>query len=464
MAEKKGARERFHLLCVDDDPAIIDLIRNIFLKEDYEICMAQNGAEALHLMRTGRIDAALVDYRIPDIDGLSLLKMIHEENPATMVIMITGYGGVSEAIQAIKLGAVDFMEKPFSVEGIMSRVAHLYEIWKLREENRQLKEKVSHTFGYEQLVGNSTLMLKLKEKIAVVGPTDASVIIDGETGTGKELVARAIHHHSPRALNIFMPVDCAAIAESVIDNELFGHTKGAFTGAHISTLGLIRSADNGTLFLDEIGELSLAMQVKLLRTIQEREVRPVGSNKSFPVNVRIIAATNKNLAEEVKLGNFREDLFYRLNVVHIHVPPLREHKEDIPLMVRYFIKSFGSPFSTVKDISNEALALLENYHWPGNIRELANAIRRATALGTGDRILPSDLPSHIGSAAGPAIRAIPATDGTMEAYEKAAILNALELSGGNRKMASRILDIGEATLYRKLAKYRMEDTLPEGAD
>lgn len=464
MIDTAADQERFNLLCVDDDPDILGLLKNIFQLDDYRIFTAQSAADAVQVMKHTRIDAALVDYRMPKVDGLSLLTQVCKEYPAIMVIIITGHGGVHEAIQSIKLGAVDFMEKPFSVEGIKSRVAHLYQIWKLREENRKLKEKVSHTFGYEQLIGNSTHMLKLKENIALMGPTDASVLIEGETGTGKELVARAIHHHSQRAANVFMPVDCGAITESVVESELFGHAKGAFTGAHASRLGLIRSADKGTLFLDEIGELSQAMQVKLLRTIQEREVRPVGSSKSYPVNVRIVAATNKNLPREVAKGAFREDLFYRLNVVHVHVPPLRDHIEDIPLLVKYFIKTFSTDLSTVKDISRVAVAYLENYTWPGNIRELANVISRACALGTGDRILPSDLPSRIYSAQETNNRSVPPADATMDAYEKAAILNALSLSGGNRKEASRILKIGEATLYRKIARYNIESASPENSD
>lgn len=455
MNERATTQEQFHLLCVDDDPAILRLLKNIFRQENYSIFTAKGAADALQIIKETRIDAALVDYMMPDTDGLSLLKMIHEGHPSLMVIIITGHGGIDEAIQAIKLGAVDFLEKPFSVEVIRTRVAHLYQIWKLHDENFKLRENLTHTFGYDQLIGDSPKMLKLKEKIAVVGPTDASVLIEGDTGTGKELVARAIHHHSQRALNIFMPVDCGAIAESVIENELFGHAKGAFTGAHISTLGLIRSADNGTLFLDEIGELSNAMQVKLLRTIQEREVRPVGSNKSFTLDVRIIAATNKNLLEEVAKGNFREDLFYRLNVVRLVVPALKERKEDIALLVRHFVKSFSTDFSTAKDITREAVACLESYDWPGNVRELANAIRLATALGTQEHILPGDLPPHIGSVQEPAQRFLPLSDGTLASYEKAAILNALELSGGNRKKASKILKIGEATLYRKIAGYQI---------
>ncbi|HOS97233.1 MAG TPA: sigma-54 dependent transcriptional regulator [Deltaproteobacteria bacterium] len=464
MAEAVQDQGRFALLCVDDDPTIITMLTHIFLKDDYAIFTAERASDALELMKRVRIDAALVDYMMPEMDGLSLIKVMHEEHPSTMVIMVTAHGGIQEAVQAIKLGAVDFMEKPFSVEAIRSRVAHLYQIWQLRHENRRLREKVQLKFGYEQLVGNSTAMLRLKERIAQVGPTDASVIIEGETGTGKELVARAIHHHSHRSHHVFMPVDCGAIAESVIESELFGHVKGAFTGAHDASQGLIRSANGGTLFFDEVGELPLAIQVKLLRTIQEREVRPVGSPRSYPIDVRIVAATNKNLAEEAAVGRFREDLLYRLNVVSIHVPPLRDHKEDIPLLARFFVKDFRTSVSRVKDISREAIECLERYAWPGNIRELANVIRRATALGAGDSILPEDLPRHIHAGPEAAGRSVEPEDGTLEAYEKAAILNALATSRGNRKKAARILGIGEATLYRKIARYGLSAGQADGAE
>jgi len=462
MQGENALANTFNLLCVDDDPAVLRMLGSIFRRDGYGIYLAKDAAEALRVIHDVRIDAALIDYMMPDTDGLSLLQMIHDAYPSILVIIITGHGGVNEAIKAIKLGAVDFLEKPFSVEGIRSRVGNLFQTWRLRGENLKLKESTAQIFSFDQLIGNSPHMLRLKERIALVGPTDASVLIEGDTGTGKELVARAVHHHSRRVMNIFMPVDCGAIAESIIENELFGHAKGAFTGAHVSTSGLIRSADNGTLFLDEVGELSNAMQVKLLRTIQEREVRPVGSNKSFPVDVRIIAATNKNLSQEVAKGNFREDLFYRLNVVRLSVPPLKERKEDITLLVRHFMKSFTSDFSLTRDISPEALKCLERYDWPGNVRELANAIRLAMALGKGELILPGDLPAHIGFAHERAKGILPQSDGTMASYEKAAIMNALKLSGGNRKKASRILRIGEATLYRKIAGYNIQYRAPEG--
>jgi DNA-binding NtrC family response regulator len=371
-----------------------------------------------------------------------------------MAIMLTGHGSIKEAVAAIKLGAVDFIEKPYSPEGLHARVAQLHQIWELKEENRALRSRIESRFDFDRLVGNSKVILNLKRLIAQVSPDDAPVLIQGETGTGKELVARAIHHHSRRSHHNFVPVDCAAISETVIESELFGHVKGAFTGAHISTLGLVRSADQGTLFLDEVGELSPAIQVKLLRTIQESEVRPVGSSSSSKVDIRIISATNRDLAAEVANANFREDLFYRLNVLVLNVPSLRDRMDDVVLLAKYFVKNFATDFSTVKDISNDALMCLQNYNWPGNIRELENVIRRAIALGRDAFIQPEDLPAGIFTPPGKTTpeKGLPADD-SLEAYEKAAIQNALAKCNDSRRKAAEILGIGEATLYRKITKY-----------
>jgi len=451
------SKPQFSLLMVDDDKETISLLKIIFSKENYRIHTAFSGKEALELSKAERVDAALIDLVMPGMDGLTLLKEIMKDCLQIMVIMLTAYGGVKEAVEAIKSGAVDFVEKPFSHEGLRARVAQLRRIWELREENRQLKEEVEFQFGFDRLVGNSTAILRLKQMIAQVAPGDTSILIQGETGTGKELVAKAIHHHSPRSNNNFVPVDCAAISETVIESELFGHVKGAFTGAHISSLGLIRSAHKGTLFLDEVGELSPAIQVKVLRTIQEREVRPVGSTKSYHVDVRILAATNRNLEQELARGNFREDLFYRLNVVALNVPTLRERSDDIPLLAKYFVKRFWNDISPVKDISQDVLLRLENYDWPGNIRELENVVRRAVTLGKRETIMCEDLPPNI---------YVPPTkpthitdrpaDDSLAAYERAAIQNALAKSGNNRKKAALILGIGDATLYRKIKKYQIK--------
>jgi len=452
------ASSQFSLLLVDDEASQISMLRRIFLDDPYEIHTASNGKEALSVLKEEIIHAALIDLKMPKMDGLALLKIMKKDHPVVMPIMLTGYGSIKEAVTAVKLGAVDFLEKPFEPEGLRARVAQLQRIWKLSEENRKLKEEIEFQFGFEKLVGNATTILELKQIVVQVGPGDASVLIQGETGTGKELVARAIHHHSHRSDNSFVPVDCAAINETVIESELFGHVKGAFTGAHMSTLGLIRSADKGTLFLDEVGELSPAMQAKLLRTLQENVVRPVGSSKNYPVDIRIVAATNRDLTEEIGRGAFREDLFFRMNVVAIEVPPLSDRKEDIPLLSSFFLKKFGTDFSPVKELSREALICLGNYNWPGNIRELENVIRRAVALGKSKHIQPEDLPANIyafHSTLPPRISGTPQND-SLESYEIMAIDNALSKCGNNRRETARVLGIGEATLYRKIKKYSLK--------
>ena len=448
---------KFSLLIVDDDPRVIRSLERVFAQDGYQILSASSGPYALALMREVRIDAALIDWKMPDMDGLALLKEMRDRHPQIMSIMVTGHGGVQEAVEAMRLGAVDFMEKPFSVEGLRARVGQLYRIWELSEENRRLKAAVDFQFGFDRFVGNSRPILDLKQVIVQVASSDGSVLIQGETGTGKELVAKAIHHHSPFSANNFVPVDCAAISETIMESELFGHVKGAFTGAHTSTLGLIRSADKGTLFLDEVGEIPLHIQARLLRTTQENEVRPVGSSKSYPIQVRIVAATNRDLREEISRGTFREDLFYRLNVFTLEVPPLRDRKEDIPLLARYFIKRFQNEYSPVKDLSQEAQICLENYQWPGNVRELENVIRRAVALGKREVILPEDLPPSIHIPPGSAsLTTMGFLDDTLAGYEIAAIRNALAKAHNNRRKAAQILGIGEATLYRKIGKYNLE--------
>lgn len=452
----KSESSIFTLLLVDDDPGVLSSLKRAFFEEGYRILVADQGDKALAIAENTEIHAALIDYRMPGMDGLTLLQKLKALRPSTMVIILTGHGGVKEAVRAINLGADDFLEKPFANEGLRVRVDQLYRLWKLNEENKILRSKVGFYFGFDRLVGNSTLMQKLKQSIAQAGPSDAPVLIQGETGTGKELVARAIHHHSRRSEGQFVPVDCAAISETVMESELFGHVKGAFTGAHTPTLGLIRSADAGTLFMDEVGELSLNLQAKMLRTLQEKEVRPVGSSQTHSVDVRIVTATHRDLKHEVEQGIFREDLYYRLNVVCIHVPPLRDRQEDIPLLARYFVKRFRNDVSTVNDISKQALRIMESYSWPGNIRELENVIRRAIALGAGDVVLPDDLPEEIyaSSEKGDSNR-INFEDGTLAAFEKAAIRKALGKSGMNRRLAAKILNIGEATLYRKIKKYKI---------
>jgi DNA-binding NtrC family response regulator len=450
-------QSKFSCLLVDDDPNIISLLESLFRDTSYQIYTAMDGKSALSLMDKVRIDATLIDLVMPEMDGITLLKEIKKDYPETMAIILSGYGSVESAVEAVKLGAVDFLEKPVSPEGLKCCLARLYEKWKAKEENRIPGAKSEFRFGYGQLVGRSTAVKKLKRIIAQVGPTEAPVLIQGQTGTGKELVARAVHYHSRRSQKNFMPVDCAAISETVIESELFGHVKGAFTGAHMSTLGIIRSADTGTLFLDEIGELPQSVQAKLLRTIQEREVRPVGSSTRYPVDIRVIAATNRDLEEEVSSGRFNEALFYRLNVVNIDVPRLEDRKEDIPLLAKHFARRFASDDSQVKDITPEALECLEAYDWPGNIRELENVIQRAIALGSKNLIRTWDLSKKVYSLSAKSSSAhSKPTRGTLAWYEKKAIQNALAKSSGNRKNAAILLDVGEATIYRKIKKYHIK--------
>lgn len=455
----------FSLLMVDDDHSVLSSLKRLFFEEDYQILTAKDGTRALDVLARNTIHAAMIDLKMPGMDGLELLTAIRKDYPQIMVIMLTGHGTIQEAVKALKLGAADFLEKPFVPEALRARIAQLQQIWKLKEENRNLRSEVDFKFGFDQLIGNSTVMLKLKQMIAQIGPSDAPVLIQGETGTGKELVALAIHQHSARSPHAFVVVDCASISETVIESELFGHLKGAFTGAHTSTPGLVRTAHTGTLFLDEIGELSLPIQSKLLRTIQEGEVRPVGSNRAHPVDIRILAATNRNLQEEVAGNRFREDLYYRLGVVVIEVPPLRARKEDVPLLAKFFIKRFATDLTPVRGIDRQTLAFMENYDWPGNVRELENVIRRAMALGKGELIAPADMPASIVGQPSSGINPVDGpSDDSMAAYEKAAVLNALTKSGNNRRIAARILGIGEATLYRKISKYGLAGESAPGVD
>lgn len=446
----KSAEDKFSLLFVDDEKDILASLKRIFFQEDYKLHIAENGEQALLLMEKNTIHAALIDLKMPGMDGLSLLNKIKALYPDIVVIMLTGHGSIQDAVKAVQQGAVDFIEKPFVPESLVTRFQQLFKIWQLEQENTGLKHEMGLLFKYEKLIGNSVKILQLKEMISKVGPSDATILITGETGTGKELVAKAIHHHSPRSKHDFVVVDCATISETMLESELFGHVKGAFTGAHVQTKGLVRTAHKGTLFFDELGELPINIQAKLLRLIQEREIRPVGSNRSAKVDVRIIAATNRDLKSEILNSNFREDLYYRLDTVKINVPPLRERKDDIKILANHFLKRFKTDFSKVTKFSSESLVYLEDYSWPGNIRELENLIRRLMALESNPVVRPRNLPENIYQSG---LNPVNPLKDSLKAYEKAAIKNALNKSNNNRRQAAKILEIGEATLYRKIKKY-----------
>jgi len=445
-------QEKFTLMIVDDEESIRRAMERYFARSPYRLLFAEDGAGALDLISQNPVALMLLDLKMPKMDGLAVLEKALKKWPELKVIMLTGHGGVQEAVAAIKLGALDFIEKSASPDVLRQKISQVYQMWQLEVENRKLRDRLNTPFQFEALIGASPPMLKLKDMIARISPTDTSILIQGESGTGKELIARAIHHHSTRKSGVFMPVDCAALKESVMESELFGHSKGAFTGADQATLGLIRSADKGTLFLDEVGELSVAMQAKLLRTIQERVVRPVGSTHTIHVDVRIVAATNRNLVEAIADGSFRQDLYYRLSAVTLQAPPLRERGEDIPLLTRHFIKKLNREGLGPKNISEEALAVLRAYGWPGNVRELENVIRGAMAFAEDDKIRPGDLSINT---AVPAPENVPGGIASISSYEETAIRKALERSSGNRREAAKLLGISEATLYRRIKQYNL---------
>jgi DNA-binding NtrC family response regulator len=466
-----GGSAGYKVLLVDDDPLYRSSLRRLLEPEGCQIVEAGDGAAALEVAGATRVDLAFVDVRMPGMGGLELLHRLRASHPSLPVVMLTAYADVGMAVGAMKAGATDLLEKNAAVESIRARIAQARRIWELEQDNQRLRSVARQEFDFPALLGTSPSMLGLKEAIARVGPSDASVLIEGETGTGKELVARAIHHHSRRHAGPFIPVDCASISESLMESELFGHVKGAYTGANEGDIGLIRSADGGTVFLDELGEIPLSMQVKLLRVIQEREVRPVGSPRSQRVDIRVIAATNRVLSARIAQGAFREDLYYRVAVVTLEIPPLRERGEDIALLSQSFLDRVADPASPPVSLEAAALERLRAYAWPGNVRELENVIHRAMVMHRGPRITPADLPAALRdgrepstAASAPPAAPVPAPSadgGLLAAYEKAAIVNALERSAGSRREAARILGIGEATLYRKLHLYALA---PAGAE
>lgn len=362
------------ILVVDDEEAIRTSLRSILEDEGYDVSVAANGVEALKIYGADPPDLMILDIWMPEMDGLETLRRVKEFVPTTQVMMISGHGSIETAVKAIKLGAYDYIEKPLSLENVTLRVKHALEQFRLAQENRSLRTKVQQKF---ELVGDSPAMQRLRELIATAGPTNSRVLIGGENGTGKELVARAIHTYSTRSDHPFVAVNCAAIPETLIESELFGHEKGSFTGATSMKRGQFEQADGGTLFLDEIADMSLNTQAKVLRALQEQQFTRVGGTKLMKVDVRVLAASNKDLEKEIGRGQFREDLYYRLNVVPIVVPPLRERREDIPALVRHFMKTHVEEQGLrMKEVSPEAMAVFQQYEWPGNIRELRNLIER----------------------------------------------------------------------------------------
>ena len=444
------------ILFVDDDQQILEIVSAYLSRFGYNVETASNGNLAIDKIQQKDYAVVFTDLIMPEISGLDLLRSVKRSNPATEVVIVTGYGTIESAIEALKLGGYDYLQKPINFERLKILIERIIEKRKLLLENIQIRQRLKDRFSFDQLVGKSPKMQQLYEIIDRISTGSPTVLIQGESGTGKELVANVIHQNSVRRDKPFIPVNCGAIAEGLLESELFGHIKGAFTGAIKDNIGLFKAADGGTIFLDEIAEVPPALQVKLLRALQERKIRPVGDTREFGIDVRVIAATNKVLEKAIENKSFRKDLYYRLNVISIHLPSLREIKEDIPYLVQHFMKKFSQETDrVVSRVAPEALDLLMRYNWPGNVRQLENIIERAFALGEGDMICVKDLPSEIRD-----MDRMSTTDDAclnLVENEKVLIKRALQQAKGNKAEAAQLLGINITTVYRKMEKYRLSD-------
>src|SRR5215475_3365565 len=444
------------ILVVDDEKSILLLLKEALSQWGYQVTCASSATEALELLKNGLFDAIISDIRMPDMTGLDLLREIRKQDETIEVVMMTGYPTIASAVQALKEGAYDYLSKPLILDELRHLMARLMERRFLRGEVNTLRARLGEELAVSDMVGASPAMQKVKEIIAKVAVTDSPVLVEGESGTGKELVAAAIHRMSARAKRPFIPVNCSAIPPDLLESEFFGHVRGAFSGAVADSLGLFRGADEGTIFLDEIAELSPALQVKLLRVLQEMQVRPVGSTKAFPVDVRVIAATNRDLERAMTEGSFRQDLFYRLNVVRITLPPLRDRRDDIAALVTHFLRRFNRRFHReVRGVVPEALAALSAYSFPGNVRELENLIERAYAMGAREQITLSDLPSlgRAPVATPSAVAAGPQSVPPLADVERELILKALAVHKDDKEAAAKALGISRRTIYRRLKEY-----------
>ena len=444
-----------HILIVDDDEHIREVCRTVAESSGMHVMDVSTAEEAIELLEVSSVDVLLTDLRLPGTSGLELLCRVTHTHPDIAVVMLTQYGTIDSAVEATRMGAVDYVTKPFRVEELRARLEQVVHSVELKRENRLLREQLRTKPGFGGLIGMSPRMERVYKMIEKVSVRDHPVLILGESGTGKELVARSIHFMGGRKEKPFVPVDCSALVPTLIESELFGYVRGAFTGAMQSKQGLMEAANGGTLFLDEIGDMPLEMQVKLLRALQQREIKPVGSTDRKPINVRIVAATNRDLDFAIKKGLFRQDLYFRLNVVQIKLPPLRERKGDIPLLVTAFLEKFLSVNDPPRELTEDATRRLMAYDWPGNVRELENTIERAVALGSGPYVSVHDLPSNLQY---PTTERAPAKEEMLplEELERRAILSTLHQTGGDKQATARTLGIGKTTLYRKLKQYQIE--------
>lgn len=458
------------ILVVDDEEEMLKNYSRLLNRMGYDCLTQTDGRKAIEMIASFDPDIVISDLRMPDISGLDLLEKIRELNPAIPVILVTAYGDIPTAVESVKKGAFDFLTKPFSSEQLGITLDRALKYKTLTDENRKLKEQLRVCSDLD-IIGKSSAMREVIEVVSRVASTDANILLTGESGTGKEMVARVIHSRSQRSTRPFVPVDCAALPENLLESELFGYEKGAFTGANAMKKGLLETAHEGTLFLDEIGEMSLSLQAKLLRTLQERVVRRLGSNKFIPVDIRIISATNRDLKKAVKDGSFREDLYYRLNVIHIHIPPLRERREDIPLLALHFLRKFSSIHKKgVDSISPVAMSALEVYQWPGNVRELQNVIERAVIMTVSGRIEIEDLPDNLrsqGLDGGETQRTVnnnspsplsyrEAKEAWLATFEKNYLQSLLDSTSVNISRAAEIAGINRKTIHRLIKRYNID--------
>ena len=459
---------RENILVVDDEIELREAISAYLSQEGYEVQQASSGEEALDLLKKNAFDILITDMKLPGLDGNTVLQEALAIYPEIIGIIITGYGTVESAVQAMKSGAYDYIAKPFQLVEISVLIKQALERRRLKEENAYLKTQLKEKYRFESIIGNSKPMQEIFQLVETIAVTNSTVLITGETGTGKELIAKAIHFNSQRKDQKIVSINCGAIPETLLESELFGHVKGAFTGAHQTRIGKFEQAQRGTIFLDEIGNMSPSLQVKLLRVLQEREFERVGGVEPVKVDVRIIAATSANLKDMVERNEFRSDLYYRLNVIPIHLPALKDRREDIPLLTKHFIKKYCQNSNLeLKTMAQEAMKMLMNYNWPGNIRQLENAIERAVALvGTRNLILSSDLPSEIQKTnANLFLSEIYIPDEgvnfktEISHVEKELILQSLKKSGGNKKQAAKLLNLKRTTLIEKLKRLNLRDQL-----
>lgn len=460
--EKSVENKSVRILVVDDEPMMADSLKQNLMEEGYSVDTAATGAEAIELFDQGGHHLAICDLQLPDMDGLEVMRHMKDARPTTEVIVVTGYGSVARAVEATKAGAFYFVEKPFDFEEIQPLVDKALERRELVAETASMRRQLSTRSEYFNIIGSAKSMQTIYETIESVAKSDANVLIVGESGTGKELIANAIHYNSLRSKKPFIKVNCAALPKELIESELFGHTKGAFTGAHADKEGLVQHAAGGSLMLDEIAEMPVELQPKLLRVLQERSYRKIGSEKTYAVDFRLISSTNRPPADAIRDGVLRDDLFYRISTITIHVPPLRERNEDIQLLTEHFLHMYAQKYERpIGGVSQAAYQRLFGHLWPGNVRELQNVMERAVLLAKGNRIEPVDLPFDNGSlpetgSAGPAWDVPP--NMTLEDIERLVIERTLQRTGGNKQAAANLLGIYRPRLYSKIRKYNIDVT------